>query len=51
MHVLRVGLQSGRGVGAAGGFNNICGVYCKKCPKIKQLAVKHSFRGKEFVLE
>jgi hypothetical protein len=51
MHVLQVGLQSGWGVGGAGAFNNICGVHCKKRPKIKQLAVKHSFRGKEFVLE
>jgi hypothetical protein len=27
------------------------GCIAKKRPKIKQLAVKHSFRGKEFVLE
>jgi hypothetical protein len=51
MHVLQVRLQSGGGVGAARAFNTICGVHCKKTPKVKQLAVKHSFRGKEFVLE
>lgn len=49
MHVLQVGLQSGRGVGVVGAFNKICGVHCKKRPQIKRLM--HSFRGKEFVLE
>jgi hypothetical protein len=46
MHVLHVGLQSGRGVGAAPAFNAICGVHCKKRPKDQAIGCEHSFAAR-----